>query len=245
MRVALVRGSNLNPWELSNFELLDHDVTAFAARRAMQPITGGGIPVRRLASPADALRRLPGLAQGGCAPLRRAASSTSPAWRARCAGSTSAHVAELANPYSLQAVRARQSGNTGRVVATVWENIALPAAANGATRRRMRAVADGADRFLAITEDARLHLELAGVPRDRIEVFPMGIDLERFTPAAGERRDGPLRVVSVTRLVSEKGVEDLAVALRLLSDRGVDAQVTLVGSGPWRGGSARWRTSSA
>ena len=146
-----------------------------------------------------------------------------------------AHAAELANPYSLQAVRARQRGHVRRVVATVWENIALPHAPNEATRRRMRAVADGVDRFLAITEDARMHLELAGVPRDRIEVFPMGIDLDRFTPAGGERDSRPLRVVSVSRLVSEKGVEDIAVALRLLSDRGVDAQVTLVGTGPLEG----------
>ena len=234
MRVALVRGSSLNPWELSNFELLDQDVTAFAARSTIQAITGGRIPVRRLASPADALRRLPGLAQGGV--LRFSGSVEYLAGlEGALRGFDVAHVAELANPYSLQAVRARRRGNTGRVVATVWENIALPPTPNNATRRRMRAVADGADAFVAITDDARLHLELAGVPPDRIELFPMGIDLDRFTPAGGERRDGPLRVVSVTRLVSEKGVEDLAVALRLLGDRGVDAQVTLVGTGPLEG----------
>ena len=234
MRVALVRGSSLNPWELSNFELLDHEVTAFAARSTIQPITGRRIPVRRLASPTDALRRLPGIAQGGV--LRFSGSVEYLAGlEGALRGYDVAHVAELANPYSLQAVRARERGHTRRVVATVWENIALPPAPNGATERRMRAVADGVDRFLAITDDARLHLELAGVPRDRIDVFPMGIDLDRFTPTGGERRTGPLRVVSVTRLVSEKGVEDLAVALRLLSDRGVEAQVTLVGTGPLEG----------
>ena len=41
--------------------------------------------------------------------------------------------------------------------------------------------------------------------------------------------------MSVCRLVSEKGVEDLVVALRLLRDRQVDAQLTLVGSGPLEG----------
>jgi glycosyltransferase involved in cell wall biosynthesis len=63
----------------------------------------------------------------------------------------------------------------------------------------------------------------------------MGIDLERFSPREGERAPGPLRVLSVARLVSEKGVEDLVVALRLLADRGVDAELTLVGTGPLRG----------
>ena len=78
-------------------------------------------------------------------------------------------------------------------MATVWENIPLPAAANGVVARRARAVAEGLDACIAISEDARLHLELAGVPPERIEVFPMGIDLERFAPARGGAEDGPLR----------------------------------------------------
>jgi glycosyltransferase involved in cell wall biosynthesis len=233
MRIALVRGSSLNPWELSNFELLD-DVSAFASRSTLQPVTGMQIPVHRMLSPADALLRLPALARGGV--LRF---SGSPDYlvglESALRGFDVAHVAELANPYSLQAIRARRRGNCRRVVATVWENIALPPAANDATRRRMHAVAQGIDAFLAITEDARLHLELAGVPPDRIEVFPMGIDLDRFVPAERPEDGGPLRVISVSRLVSEKGVEDLVVAARLLSDRGVDAEVTVVGTGPLEG----------
>jgi glycosyltransferase involved in cell wall biosynthesis len=73
------------------------------------------------------------------------------------------------------------------------------------------------------------------VPPERIDVLPMGVDLERFAPTAAERAPGPLRILSVARLVSEKGVEDLVVALRLLAGRGVDAELTLVGSGPLRG----------
>jgi len=42
-------------------------------------------------------------------------------------------------------------------------------------------------------------------------------------------------VLSVSRLVSEKGVEDLVVALRLLRERGTDVELTLVGDGPLRG----------
>jgi phosphatidylinositol alpha-1,6-mannosyltransferase len=42
----------------------------------------------------------------------------------------------------------------------------------------------------------------------------------------------PLRVLTVCRLVPEKGVEDLVVAARLLADRGVDVVVTFAGSGP-------------
>jgi glycosyltransferase involved in cell wall biosynthesis len=145
-----------------------------------------------------------------------------------------AHVAELNTGYSRQAVKARDAGAVRRVVATVWENIPLPAAENSLVERRSRAVAGGLDYCIAISERARLHLRLAGVPEERIEVLPMGVDIERFTPA-GEAHAGPLRVLSVARLVSEKGVEDLVVALRLLTERGTEAELTLVGAGPLQG----------
>ena len=52
----------------------------------------------------------------------------------------------------------------------------------------------------------------------------MGVDLERFAPAADDEQPAtvaPLRVaLASARLVTEKGVEDLVVALRLLRDRG-------------------------
>ena len=188
-----------------------------ARGRAIQP-PDGAIEVTRLRSPADLLRPLPSLARAGVLHFGGSPDYLVGLERA-LRGYDIAHVAELSNPYSLQAIRARRSGACERVVATVWENIALPAAANGVVARRARAVAEGLDACIAISEDARLHLELAGVPPERIEVFPMGIDLERFAPARGGAEGGPLRIVSVCRLVSEKGVEDLVVALRLLRDR--------------------------
>ena len=49
----------------------------------------------------------------------------------------------------------------------------------------------------------------------------MGVDLERFAPPGDASLTGhPLRVLSVARLVAEKGVEDLVIAMRLLRDAG-------------------------
>jgi glycosyltransferase involved in cell wall biosynthesis len=230
LRVALVRGPNLNPWELANFESLG-DVVAFGSRRgafAGQRLT---IPVRRRASPADGVARLPAL--GRAAVARFAGNLDHLAGLERAVrGFDIVHTAELATGYSAQAIRARERGACRRVVATVWENIPLPAPENAAVARRVRRVAAGLDHCVAISADARLHLELAGVPSDRIDVLPMGVDVERFAPVPAERAPGPLRILSVARLVSEKGVEDLVVALRLLADRAVGAELTLVGSGP-------------
>jgi glycosyltransferase involved in cell wall biosynthesis len=193
--------------------------------------------VRRLPCPTDTLRRLPW-------PIPQAT------WQ--FAGSTDrllgleyglggfdvAHVAELASPYSLQAVRARRRGRVHRVVATAWENIASPPLPNARVGARVAAVAAGVDRWIAITDRARLHLELAGVPPARIEVLAMGVDLEHFAAAAvaagGHAPDGPLRILCVSRLEAEKGVVDLVVAVRLLHDQGIEAELTLVGDGSQR-----------
>ncbi len=230
LRVALVRGPNLNPWELANFEPLD-GVVAFGSRRGSFGSQRLTVPVRRLPSPADAAARLPAL---GRAALARFGGNVDHMLGLEDAvrGFDIVHTAELATGYSAQAVRAREHGACRRVVATVWENIPLPAPENRVVARRVRRVAAGIDHCVAISDDARLHLELAGVPRERIDVLPMGVDVERFAPDGAQRRPGPLRVLSVARLVSEKGVEDLVVALRLLAGRGVEAELTLVGSGP-------------
>ena len=102
-------------------------------------------------------------------------------------------------------------------------------------RRRVRTVAAGVDRFLAITERARLHLQTEGVADERITVLPVGIDMEHFSADGAPRSNGPLRVLSVARLERGKGVEDLVIAAGLLARRGIDVEVTLVGEGPLRG----------
>lgn len=232
VRIALVRGPNLNPWELANYEV--DGVVAFGSRHGAFEPDGVAMPIQRLPSPADAIARLP-------APARALVARYGGNFdhlvglEAAVRGFDVVHTAELSTGYSLQAVRARRSGACRRVVATVWENIPLPVPENPLVARRVREVAAGLDHCVAISEDARLHLQLAGIPPERIDVLPMGVDVERFAPAPGERPPGPLRVLSVSRLVSEKGVDDLVIALRLLGDEGVEAELTVVGTGPLDG----------
>lgn len=233
MRIAVVRAGNLNPWELANYEADDMDVVAFGSRSGSFGAHGLPLTAQRFASPADTVRRLPSPAQ---AIIRRLGGEVD--WLAglgaALTGFDVAHAAELSNPCSLQALRAREAGSVQRVVLTVWENIAFPAPANGAVRRRVARVAAGVDRALAISERARLHLEVNGVPAERIEVVPMGVDLTRFTPRTSQAHDGPLRVLSIGRLVPEKGHEDLVLAAHLLRARGVETRVTIAGEGPLR-----------
>jgi glycosyltransferase involved in cell wall biosynthesis len=231
IRVALVRGSNLNPFELANFDM-GAEVVAFGSRRGGFLHHGIGLPTVLLRSPDDVLARLPWPVPQAVARLAGSQQYLVGLERA-LKGFDIAHVAELSNPYSLQAIRARERGYCRRVVATAWENVPLPPHPNKRVVRRARAVARGVDRFLAISDRARLHLELAGVERERITVLPIGIDTDRFAPAAARASD-ELRILSVTRLVREKGVEDLLIAFGLLVRGGVSARLRIVGEGPLR-----------
>ena len=69
------------------------------------------------------------------------------------------------------------------------ENIPFQPDQNRFVRRRIEQAARRVDRFVAMSERARLHLSLWGVEEERISVLPVGTDPERFGPAP-DARDG-------------------------------------------------------
>lgn len=233
MRVALLRGSLLRPWELQNYVLDGVDVEIFTSRTIAGRMAPTGVPLRGLwsvnqtfAGLSPRVRGLLDLTAGNLeylAGLERALS-----------GFDIAHALELHNPLTWQALRAREQGRVGAVVSSVMENIAFARTPNPLVQRRVDRVAAGVDHFIAITERARLHLTTAGVDDERITVLPVGIPTDRFRPdpQRPSRSGDRLRILSVARLEPGKGVEDLAVAVGLLSARGVDCEVTFVGEGP-------------
>lgn len=62
-----------------------------------------------------------------------------------------------------------------------------------------------------------------------------GIELDDFPAAKPEQQPGPLRLVSVGRLIEFKGFSHLINAVGLLKNRGVAVQATIIGEGPLRG----------
>ena len=232
MRVALIRGSLVGPWELPNYLIDGVDVEVIASRG------GGGdgsspLPVRELRSPAELLSRLPPAASGV---LDLTIGSIQYLWGLEDAleGVDVAHAGEVYMPMTLQACEARDKGRCKRVVASVMENIPFQPDQNRFVRRRIERAARRVDRFIAMSERAKLHLTLHGVDEERITVLPVGTDPERFGPAPLARDDGRFRVLSVARLEQGKGVEDLTIAAGLLAARGVDIEVTFLGRGPLR-----------
>lgn len=73
---------------------------------------------------------------------------------------------------------------------------------------------------------------------ERIHVIRLGIDPAVFTcsnmAARVQKRDHPLHIVSVARLVEKKGLGHLIEALGLLKREGLHLQASIVGDGPER-----------
>jgi glycosyltransferase involved in cell wall biosynthesis len=69
---------------------------------------------------------------------------------------------------------------------------------------------------------------------DKLQVVPCGIDTRALDRLPHRPEAGPLRVLTVGRLVSGKGHAVLLDALASLRDRGIDTLATFVGDGPER-----------
>lgn len=90
-----------------------------------------------------------------------------------------------------------------------------------------------ARRVIAVSDDVRTHLERLGVASERITVIPNGVDVERFQPAV-DRSSSRVVVVSVGRLIANKGQHLLLDAMAELRAEGLDFELRLVGDGPLR-----------
>lgn len=88
----------------------------------------------------------------------------------------------------------------------------------------------------AITDFARSQLMRLVDPDewDKIGKVRMSVDPTRYTAPDGGRTEhgGPLRVLSVGRLVPEKGAPVLVDAIARLRERGIPVEARLVGGGP-------------
>jgi glycosyltransferase involved in cell wall biosynthesis len=239
---VLLRGLSVAPWDLRPHELLagDYQVSVLVARGNLYDAASLGFEQR---SALTVSGLLPGGPLGSLA--TRAVGERFLGLARQLRGADIVHTAELGNWYSAQA--AQLKARLGyRLVVTAWETLPLRNAyRNVRTRPYAREVLAATDRFLATTERARTALLLEGAPAERVLLCPPGIDLDRFAAARdGEpRRDGRHLILSVGRLVWEKGHQDLLRALALLRRGGrEDLRALIVGDGPER---ARLRAVAA
>lgn len=101
---------------------------------------------------------------------------------------------------------------------------------------RYRELMRHGDLFLPISDYLRRRLEALGCRPERLAVLRMGVDLRRFEERPRTRVDtGPLRVLTIGRLVDKKGVADGLRAIASARRSGVELRYTIIGDGPLRG----------
>jgi glycosyltransferase involved in cell wall biosynthesis len=87
------------------------------------------------------------------------------------------------------------------------------------------------DRVTTVSVPTREKLLASGIPPEKIEIIPNGVDLEVFDNVEVEKSRKP-RIIYVGRLVEYKHVDDL---IRAFSELDLDAELYVVGDGPERG----------
>jgi glycosyltransferase involved in cell wall biosynthesis len=94
------------------------------------------------------------------------------------------------------------------------------------------------DRFIAVSHHTREQFIATGVPADRIDIVPLGIDTEYFVPNGATRAsiraehgwDTEPVVLFAGRLDREKGLEVLLAAWRVVTARAPKARLVIAGS---------------
>lgn len=229
LKIKIIRGAFLNPFELQNYLPLknDFDIEVISSKKPISDKVG--FPVKKLLSPTDLpnfpfkypiLNRLFGDAQ----------LLYSLAGNLR--GVDIAHVAETYFGYTRQAIRAKRRGLVKKVITTVWETIPKNNETLSGRRKNKFYARENIDHFLAVTQRARQALVSEGVSPDKITVIPMGVDLDRFKPRPDKKNKRDVNILCVARLTKEKGILDLLEAFWPLKKKYKNLNLTIIGDGP-------------
>lgn len=236
-RVLIVRGHLVTPWELRPWrELPERFEVSYLLTRS----NGFATPDGLRAVPARALRDL--LPSG---PLGEVAAGVLGDRYVHAeeafAHADIVHAEELSFWFAAEAAKRRRRHGF-KLVQTVWETLPfLRAFRNRHAREYRELVLAETDLFLPATERAAHALRLEGVPEQRIQVCPPGIDTGRFALAPPSPAPDTHTIVSPGRLVWEKGHQDVLRALAAIRQglvalpAGVaQPKLLIVGSGPER-----------
>jgi glycosyltransferase involved in cell wall biosynthesis len=235
-RVIVVRGHQVTPWELRPWERLPERFSVAYLETGSNSFDAGSLRLERIrvATLRDKLPRGK-LFDIAAVVARDRYLGLEPT----LAGASIVHGEELAYWFAADAAKHRMRLGY-KLVQTVWETLPMMEAyRNREARVNRRLVLEATDLFLPATERARRALQLEGVPDERIEVCPPGVDTDRF--ASASRPDPPPAehvVLSPGRVVWEKGHQDVLRAVAALH-KGIVAnpapsppRLLIVGSGP-------------
>lgn len=229
MKLSIVRGAFLNPFELQNYYPLK-DKYNIRAISSKHPINENiDIPLAKLWSPTD-LSKFP----YKYPVLNRIFTDAHYLFNLSQAikGSDIVHVAETYYHYTIQSIKEKRKGNIGKIVSTVWE--VIPHNNEGIRGRKefKKLSYKYIDHFIAVTSLAKAALVKEGVEPEKVTVIPMGVDLKRFSQSIHTNVDKRTNILFIGRLVPEKGVLELAEAFDLIYQKNKKVRLIIVGDGP-------------
>ena len=246
MKIALVRGANLNKFEMQTFELLaeDFDITALCLKGNNFSIRDIKLPIKQLCGidilVPQFLRRHYYFSLGFLLEINQPMFRLNKELR----GFDIVHSSDLCYYYTYQAAKLKKKHGY-KLVVTILENVPFLFGRNVFSRKRIAEIIRQADMFLPLTQRAAEALMLQGASADRIKVVPFGIDTTLFRPMDNvdellykhldiSRED--VVILYVGRLSKWKGLFELIYAAKKivedkeLSNRSV--KFILVGDGP-------------
>lgn len=230
MKVAVIRGFWLNPFEMQYYEPLKryYDITAFTTRDHVFDIGSVNLPIVTLRSARQIGMGIPKF-QGLCDRIMRRILGSefyNVGLTKQLKGFDIVHSVEAHNIFSYQALKAkRQYG--AKIVLTVNENIPFIYMTDPFLKEIKMRILDEADFFIAVTERSKRSLLLEGAPEKKIEVIGHGLDVDRFRP--GQKEPSLMKelglsadhtvILFVGQLIWSKGVYDfVSAAASLLRD---------------------------
>ncbi len=229
MKIFIIRGAFLNPFELQNFSPLREkfDIKAISSKFPLSEKIE--LPLIKLWSPTD-LPNFP----FKFPILNRIYTDAHKLFGLEkvIRGADIVHVAETYYGYTHQAILAKRRGEVKKIISTVWETI--PHNNEGIKGRKgfKNLARENIDHFIAVTNLAKQTLIKEGVKPEKISVIPVGVDLNKFKPQLTKKKKRDLNILCIARLVPEKGVMDLLEAFLKLSEKDKNVHLTFIGDGP-------------
>ena len=232
MKIAIVRGSYLNKYEMQNYEPLARkfDITGFSG---LKPIHHNfKFPIKKLFSPVD----LPNFPYKMPILNRLCFSDAMYLFNLEkeLKGFDIVHTRETYFHFTRQALNAKRKGYVKKVICTCSETI--PFNNEGIWNRRnfkQRAIKE-VDVFHCLTNRAKKCLVKEGCNLKKIIVFPYGVNLKKFKAVNQLSRLGgqtTIKILFVGRLVKEKGIYDLLKAFVQLIKQKHKIHLTIIGKG--------------
>lgn len=235
-KIALIRGSYLNSFELQNYSPLVKSVKIKTFSSLFPIDNNTGIPNYKLLSILDFSKLFP---DSPLLPIEK----ISKYLLNRTLGDQqilfglekqllSFDILHTADPhyyYSFQAAKVKKHFRRKILICSSWETIPYNNETTTAKRRLKNFTKQYTDLFICHTKKAQKALISEGVNKEKTTLLKLGVDIDRFKPAGLRQKKV---ILFVGRMVPEKGPQLLLNSFRKILSKHPDYHLYMLGTGP-------------